>query len=297
MPSAISHTPVLLREVLAFLNPRPGQIFVDGTYGAGGHSLAIWELIKPKGKLIGIDLDPSVKSEIKEKNFVLVRNNYKNLRKILNDAGISQAHGILLDLGLSSIQLGRNIGGFGFQNEGPLDLRFDPSSGGRTAAEILKTASEEELVKIFKEYGEEPLARLVAKKIIASRREGKPVETAEMLVQLVSKIYARKFRNRSRINPATRVFQALRVAVNDEFGNLRTVLPQAVEALAPGGRLAVISFHSGEDRIVKHFFKSEAKKENPRLKILTKKPITPGEDEISENPRSRSAKMRVVEKI
>lgn len=291
------HEPVLLKEVLEGLNPQPNQNYVDGTYGGGGHSLAILELIKPKGQVIGIDLDPNVVKNVKHKNLILVHDNYKHLKKILNGLGINKIDGILLDLGLSSDQLGSRDRGFSFQGEGFLDLRYDQNSDRPTAAEILKTASEKELIQIFKEYGEEPLAWQITKQIINKRQDGEFIETADMLVQLVSEQYRKKYRTRSKLNPATKVFQALRIAVNDEYGNIINVLPDAVESLASGGRLAVISFHSGEDRIVKHFFKKEVAKDEPKIKIINKRPIIASEVETKNNPRSRSAKLRIVEKI
>lgn len=295
------HIPVMLNEVLEYLNPKPNENFIDCTFGGGGHSLAILEKVKPNGKVIGIDWDIKAAASKKKKNLILVNDNYRNLKKVYksvkNDQRINQINGVLLDLGLSSDQLESGDRGFGFQSKGLLDLRFDKNSQRPTAAEILRSYSERELVDIFKNYGEEPLARPLAKKIIADRRQSQYIETAEMLVQLVSEIYKKKFKSRSRKNPATRVFQALRIAVNDEFGNIRAVLPQAIELLSPGGRLVVVSFHSGEDRIVKHYFKEETKRDNPRIKILTKRPISPTPEEINLNSRSRSAKIRVIEKI
>lgn len=291
------HEPVLLREVLSLLAPQPNQNFVDCTFGGGGHALAILERIKPRGKLIGIDWDPQTVQDSRNENLILVNDNYKNLKSIVHDSGINKIDGILLDLGLSSDQLGQGDRGFSFQSQGFLDLRFNPAAGGRTAAEILRDSDETELFRIFKEYGEEPLAGPLAKTISANRRQGQTVETAEMLVQLVSKIYQKYFHRPSRKNPATRVFQALRVAVNDEFGNILSVLPQAVAVLRPGGRLAVISFHSGEDRLVKNFLRQQASGEEPNLRLLTKKPVTADEEETEQNPRSRSAKLRAAEKI
>lgn len=291
------HEPVLLAEVLEGLNPQPNQNYIDGTFGGGGHSLAILEKIKPAGKLIGIDLDPQAVQDSQNANLVLVNDNYRNLKKIVNDSGISKISGLLLDLGLSSDQLGSENRGFSFQSQGFLDLRYNPNSDRPTAAQILKTNSEQKLFEIFKEYGEEPLARPIAKKIIDSRQSGHSIETADMLVQLVSNEYRKRFRSRSKHNPATRIFQALRIAVNDEYGNIRSALPQAIEILEPGGRLAVISFQSGEDRIVKHYFKGEAAKEKPPIKILTKRPITASPEELKNNPRSRSAKLRIIEKL
>lgn len=296
---ATKHQPVLLEEVLKYLNPQPNQNFVDCTFGGGGHSRAILAQVEPQGKVIGIDWDPAViKNQTKgEKNLILVCANYKNLAKIINDSGLVKIDGILLDLGLSSDQLGERGRGFGFQDQGSLDLRYNPQTNFLTGQEILRSYSFEQLAKIFKEYGEEPLATIIAKKIIELRQQGQLVETAAMLVQLVSTLYRQRFHSRSRRNPATRVFQALRLAVNQELENLQAVLPQAVAALAPGGRLVIISFHSLEDRIVKNFFRSLAKKEKPSLKILTKKPISAGFPERQNNPRSRSAKLRAAEKI
>jgi 16S rRNA (cytosine1402-N4)-methyltransferase len=292
------HTAVLMEEVLDGLDPRPGQNYVDCTYGAGGHSLAILERVAPKGKVIAIDWDKSASGAKKApKNLIIVNDNYKNLLNIVKDSGIGEINGVLLDLGLSSDQLDSADRGFSFQGKGFLDLRYDVDSDRPTAAEVLKTYREEELIKVFKEYGEEPLARPIAKKIIASRQDNSPIETADMLVQLISKEYRQHFKSRSKKNPATRVFQALRIEVNDEYGNIRSVLPDAISALQKGGRLAVISFHSGEDRIVKHFFKKEVAKEDPKIKILTKRPIIATDAEMEANPRSRSAKLRVVEKI
>lgn len=291
------HEPVLLREVLSYLNPRPNQVFVDGTFGGGGHSLAILEKVRPNGKVIGIDWDPAVIQDSSNDNLILVNDNYKNLRKIINGAGIDKVDGILLDLGLSSDQLNRDSRGFSFKDQGYLDLRFNPDAGQLTAANILDRASEEELFKIFKDYGEEKLARPIAKEIIKWRERGDKLETVEALVDLVSDIYRRYFRSRSFRHPATKVFQALRIAVNDEFGNIEAALPEAVDCLKPGGRLAVISFHSGEDRIVKHFFKKMESLTVTPIRIITKKPVMASVAEVSINPRSRSAKLRVIEKI
>jgi len=217
------HEPVLLKEVLSYFDPQPGDNFIDCTFCGGGHSLAILERVKPLGRVLGIDWDQQAVQSSGSQNLILVNNNYKNLKKIIHDHGISKPDGILLDLGLSSDQLGADRGGFGFQSEGPLDLRYSRQSERPTAGEVLRNYSEEELFKIFKEYGEEPLARAVAKKIIASRRLGHLPETAAMLVQLVSEVYKKYFKTPSRRNPATRVFQALRIEVNDEWGNLRAM--------------------------------------------------------------------------
>jgi 16S rRNA (cytosine1402-N4)-methyltransferase len=296
------HIPVLLEEVLEHLNPQAGQNFIDCTFGGGGHSLRILEAIKPAGKLIGIDWDPEAVTESHGQNLIIVNDNYKNLEKIVkkirkDDNTNYPINGVLLDLGLSSDQLDGADRGFSFNSKKSLDLRFDQKSENVTGTEILANYNEHELFKIFKEYGEEPLAKQIAKAIVDKRMEGEPVETAEMLVQLISAVYQRYFKDRSRRNPATRVLQALRIAVNDEFGNIATVLPQAISLLESGGKLAVISFHSGEDRIVKKYFKEMAGADYPLIKIITKKPIIASDQEVEDNPRSRSAKMRVIEKL
>ncbi|HNP75229.1 MAG TPA: 16S rRNA (cytosine(1402)-N(4))-methyltransferase RsmH [bacterium] len=290
------HQPVLLREVLSLLNPQPNQVFVDGTFGGGGHSLAILERVKPTGRVVGIDWDPTVVQNSVGDNLILVNDNYKNLKKILAEAGIDKVDGILLDLGLSSDQLGAGNRGFSFQG-GDLDLRFNPVSNRPTAAQLLADCGEEQLNNIFFQYGEERLARPIAREIINLRQSGHPIKTAPVLAETVAKVYARYFKGRSFKNPATKVFQALRIAVNDEFANLEQALPEAIDALKPGGRLAVIAFHSGEDRIVKHFFRKMEKLARPVIKIITKKPVSATASEIKNNPRSRSAKLRVAEKI
>lgn len=295
------HEPVLLKEVLTYLNPRPGQNFIDCTFGGGGHSLAMLDKVKPDGKIIGIDWDARAVQSSSGNNLILVNDNYGNIKEIhskLKASGdLGEVNGILLDLGLSSDQLSDEERGFSFDSAGPLDMRFNPESGGRTAAEILRESGADELERIFTEYGEEPLAGIIAKAIVQNREQGEDVASAEMLVRLVTDIYRHKFRQPSRRNPATRVIQALRIAVNDEFGNIRKVLPQAIDILASGGRLAVISFHSGEDRIVKNFFRDMAKADHARIRAVTKKPVIASPEEIKANPRARSAKLRIIEKL
>lgn len=294
------HEPVMLKEVLRFLDPRPSQNFIDCTFGGGGHSFAILELVKPDGKVIGIDWDRRVVQDSHNSNLILVNDNYRNLKDIVKRVseqhGIDHIDGILLDLGLSSDQLASDDRGFGFSG-GELDLRFDVSSDLPKAYELLESLSEKEIKDILIEYGEESLAGAIAKKIVESRKNGQPIRTASDLAELVSAIYRRRFAKPSKRHPATRVFQALRIAVNDEYGNINSVLPKAIDTLSAGARLAVITFHSGEDRIVKNIFKELAKGDTARIKILTKKPIEPSEAEVAKNPRSRSAKLRVVEKI
>ncbi len=290
----------MLNEVLEYFRPRTGQNFLDCTAGGGGHALALEKRVRPDGQVLAIDRDPKAIARLKRKtvgkNLILVNDNYKNLLKIADDCGIDKFFGVLLDLGLSSDQLVQGNRGFSFQGSEFLDLRYNPEKQELTGADILKSYSQEQLIEILEKYGEEPLARPIAKKIIAIRRQGQSIETADMLVQLVSTIYRRRFKKKSRRHPATRVFQALRLAVNDELNNLAAALPGALEILEPGGRLAVISFHSGEDRLVKNFFRQQAKFEPPNLKILTKKPLQPSLEERASNSASRSAKLRVAEK-
>lgn len=295
------HEPVLLREVLSYLDPRPGQNFVDCTFGGGGHALAILEKVRPGGRVIGIDLDEQAIDNFREKapGLILVHDNYKNIRKIIsnkkNELGSDKVSGVLLDLGLSSDQLSSGSRGFSFEAEGLLDLRFSRSLQQVSAADILQTATEQELADIFKNYGDEQLARPIAKKIIALRVVDNHAIDSSTLSELVADIYKRFYKRPSTKHPATKVFQALRIAVNNEYGNIRSGLASSAELLSPGGRLAVISFHSGEDRIVKNFFRDQTKM--GRLKIITKKPVEAGEQELAINPRSRSAKLRVAEKI
>ncbi len=296
------HEPVLLREVLLYLDPRPGQNFIDCTFGGGGHALALLAKVRPGGQVIGIDLDERAIENFGRKapGLILVNDNYKNIRKIILDkkdelGRNDKISGVLLDLGLSSDQLGSGDRGFSFQAKEFLDLRFSKVSQPVSASDMLRTASEQELVDIFKNYGEERLARPIAKKIIAHRVVDNHAFDSSTLASLVADIYKKFYKRPSKKHPATKVFQALRIAVNDEYGNIRSGLSNSAELLSSGGRLAVISFHSGEDRIVKNFFRDQAKL--GRLKIITKKPIAATEEESTKNSRSRSAKLRVAEKV
>lgn len=297
---ATIHEPVMLQETIKALEPAPGKNFIDCTFGGGGHSLELVEKVKPQGMVIGIDWDPEAVKNSSNGNLILVNDSYRNLKRIWQkvsaENGIAKVDGILLDLGLSSDQLGARGRGFSFQDSGALDMRFNKESDRPTAARILDTYSQKELFEIFSQYGEDPLAWQIAKEVVRKREEER-IETVEMLVQLVSSVYHRRFKSKSRKNPATRIFQALRIAVNDELGNVTSVLPQAVDILAPGGRLAVISFHSLEDRIVKNYFREQASDDYPRIRLVTKKPIVASDGEISANPRSRSAKLRVIERL
>jgi len=306
------HKPVLVSQVLEYVNPQPNENAIDCTLGGGGHALEILKKTSPNGKLLGIDLDTNAIKASKNKlksykdRTIFVNDNYKNIKQILYAAGINNIHIILLDLGLSSYQLQEGTRGFSFKGNTVLDMRFGQTE--LTAADILNNYKEEELVRIFKEYGQERFAKLIAKEIVKQRKEQKIFKTSQ-LIEVIEKVYKNKPKPR-KIHIATKVFQALRIEVNDELNNLKTALPDALNILEKGGRLAVISFHSLEDKIVKQFFKQESKdclcppqipvcqcKHKAQLKIITKKPIIPNNKEIKPNPRSRSAKLRVAVKI
>lgn len=308
------HQPVLLDEVLNFLNPKTNQNFVDCTLGGSGHTEEILKRTGPNGKVLGIDLDPLALKTAQEatkqyKNrTVFVKDNFKNLKKIIEDTNFGKVDGILLDLGLSSGQLHDQGRGFSFLSEGNLDMRFGQQTE-LTAEYILNNFKENELTDIFKNYGEERLARPIAKRIIEQRKLAS-IKRPEELVAIIAEIYKKYFHGRSKTNPATKIFQALRIAVNEELHNLHTILPQTIEVLNSGGRLVVISYHSLEDRIVKDFIKQESKdclcppefpvcqcQHKKSIKIITKKPIEASWEETAYNPRARSAKLRVIEKL
>ncbi len=306
------HIPVLRDTVLEYLNPQPGALFIDGTLGAGGHAAAILDATGPDGRLLGFDRDAAA-LDIARANLArfgdraqTVHASYAGMGRIAPEMGFGAVDGILLDLGYSSMQVDDPARGFGFREEGPLDMRFDQRES-RTAAELVNTWGEYELSEIIREYGEERYAKKIARVIVGAR----PLESTKQLADLIAGVMPRpKYRpGKTPIHPATRTFQALRIAVNDELETLRDVLPQAVELLKPGGRLAVISFHSLEDRIVKQFIRYEATEcicppEQPvctcdkevRLKIITRKPVGATDEEIAQNPRSRSARLRVAER-
>ncbi|MBU1036677.1 16S rRNA (cytosine(1402)-N(4))-methyltransferase RsmH [Patescibacteria group bacterium] len=307
------HQPVLVSEVIDFLNPRSNQNVIDATIGGGGHAETILKKTAPNGHLLGLDRDPraitAASKNLKKFNsrVTLICDSYKNINKIINEQrSFIHYHHLLLDLGLSSAQVAPDEPrGFSFQSQEALDMRFGPQSD-LTAEKIINQWKELDLINIFQNYGEERFARQIAKNIGLYRKD-KPIKTAGDLVKLIMRVYGGK---RGKIHPATKIFQALRIAVNDELNVLKSSLPEMLDILPVGGRMAVISYHSLEDRIVKFFFKEEAKdclcpKEIPvcqchhqaGLKILTKKVIKPSLSEIKENPRSRSAKLRVVEKI
>jgi len=296
------HVPVILREAMEWLDPKPNQNFIDCTLGGGGHAIEILRRTGPAGKLLGIDLDKGAgarlqslikKEGIGSERIIFANDNFRNLLEIVRRNNFEPVHGVLLDLGFSSIELEEGGLGLSFQKDEPLDMRFGRHND-LTAAEIVNTWNTEELESIFRKYGEEKFSKLIAEKIIKARR-GQKILTTLALRDIILEAYREKLHTAREIpwiggiHPATRVFQALRIAVNDELVALKEVLQATKEVLTPGGRLAVISFHSGEDRIVKHFFKEN-------FKVLTKKPIIPGEEEICQNPRARSAKLRVAEK-
>ncbi len=290
------HIPVLKEEVLKFLDPKPNQNFIDCTLGSGGHTLEILKRIKPKGKVLGIDRDETNINKLKEKNFenlILVRSNYLFLKEIVEKEKFKDISGIIFDLGMSSYHVDESGKGFSFQKNEPLDMRYSTSDDFLTAEEIINNWDEKDLGFIFKEYGEERFSKIIAERIV-EKRKNEPIKDTFRLSEIILESIPKRFQNK-KIHPATKVFQALRITVNQELENLKNVLPESINVLNKDGKIVVISFHSLEDRIVKHFFKN-LQKEN-KLEILTKKPVMAGEDEIKNNPRSRSAKLRSVRLI
>ncbi|MBI4117437.1 MAG: 16S rRNA (cytosine(1402)-N(4))-methyltransferase RsmH [Parcubacteria group bacterium] len=293
----MAHIPVLLNEVIEYLNPKPGDKIIDATFSAGGHGAAILKEIQPGGKILGIELDGELFDKAREefggvKEIILVNDNYRNLKKTTRENDFLEADGILFDLGMSSWHLSESGRGFSFQKDEPLDMRFNPStSSGQAAREIINQWPPEEIEKILREYGEEKFARQISKAVIEARKKKSIVSTFQ-LVEVIKKAVPLWYQHR-RISFATKTFQALRIAVNDELGNLEAGLKQMPEVLKKGGRGAVISFHSLEDRIVKNRFK-ELKKAGI-AEIITKKPVRPTGKETAKNSRSRSAKLRVIE--
>ncbi len=289
------HQPVLLKEVLYYLNPLPGGNFIDCTVGFGGHALPILKQVVPDGKVLGIELDEKVLEILREKKMakklILIQGNFADLKKLVKKNNFQPVNGILFDLGMSSWQIEKSGRGFSFQKDEPLIMRYGPQ--GLAAEEIVNQWSEKELIKILKEYGQERYARRIVQGIIQARRI-KPIKTTSQLVKIIHQTVPIKYRQ-GRLHFASRTFQAFRIVVNSELNNLEKALPQALEVLESGGRLVVISFHSLEDRIVKNFFR-QATKEN-QLNILTKKPIRPTQEEIRLNPRSRSARLRAALKM
>ena len=288
--AASVHQAVLPEEVIEWLAPKPGGTFIDGTLGGGGHTRLLAEKVGKEGLVVGLDRDPAVVARAEEQlqglPVAVAHANYADLPEVLAELKLTQVDGILLDLGLSSDQLADHHRGFSFSADGPLDLRFDPSSG-QPAWQLLARLAERPLADILYRYGEERHSRRIARRIV-QQREKQPIRTAEQLAQIVRGSTPR-LKGRPRIDPATRTFQALRIAVNEELKWLEVALERLPGYLAPGGRLAVISFHSLEDRLVKNGFREDA-----RLEVLTPKPLVASEQEVAENPRSRSAKFRVA---
>jgi 16S rRNA (cytosine1402-N4)-methyltransferase len=308
MSESRPHQPVLYKEIIHALQPRSGQYYVDGTLGAGGHAWGILEASSPDGHLLGMDVDPQA-LQVARGNLapfgsrvIIIRASYATLREQLDLLGWEKVDGILLDLGLSSMQVDTPERGFSFRSDAPLDMRFDPNNPVQ-AADLVNSLPEQDLADLLFRYGEERRSRQIARAIVKAR----PIRSTQDLASLVSNVKGGSKRD---THPATQTFQALRIAVNQELDALESVLPQAVESLKPGGRLAVIAFHSLEDRIVKRFLRRESRDCicPPRqpvctcghlatIKEIARRPIRPREEEIQSNPRARSARLRVAEKI
>ncbi|MBI1921221.1 MAG: 16S rRNA (cytosine(1402)-N(4))-methyltransferase RsmH [Geobacter sp.] len=313
MEQDFDHIPVMPEEVLKFLSPHSGGIYVDGTLGGAGHSMKILEASAPDGRLIGFDRDSSAIAAATARlagfgdRVTLVHRNFAELEKSLASLEIGSIDGVLLDLGVSSHQLDSAERGFSFRQDAPLDMRMDTGTG-PTAADLVNTLPEAELVHIIREYGEERWAGRIAVRIAAAR-EKSPILTTMALAEIVKGAIPRKF-HEERLHPATRTFQALRIAVNAELESLDKGLEAGLRLLKPGGRAVVISFHSLEDRIVKNAFRKLAQGcicpksipvcvcgNKPQLRILTGRPVMAGEAELAANPRARSAKLRAAEKL
>jgi 16S rRNA (cytosine1402-N4)-methyltransferase len=318
MSEATPHISVLYQETLAGLNLRSGRHYIDGTLGAGGHSYGILERTAPDGQLLGLDADPTafalaaVRLEPFAQRVHLHQSNFAQMAEVVASEKFGPVAGVVLDLGLSSMQLDDYSRGFSFRGDGPLDMRFGLVQGDLTAAAIVNNWSEAQLVKIFFELGEEPQARRIAHIIVEARKHS-PFETTGQLANLLENSIGHRSPSRTKhpIHPATKVFQALRMTVNHELESIEQGLKAAVTVLEPGGRLAVISFHSLEDRLVKHFIQEQASDKiipagappglvipkTPQLRSITKKPLEASVDEQATNRRSRSAKLRVAEKL
>jgi len=291
----LSHVPVLLEEIVSALDLVPGKNVLDGTVGGGGHAAAILERIAPDGRYLGIDLD-EVALETARKNLdrfgsrvMLVRGSYRDAVPIATAGGFEPVQAALLDLGFSSLEIDDPTRGFSFRFDGPLDMRYDRRQK-LTAAEIVNLSDKRDLETILRTYGEEKFAGRIAAAVVEARKRG-PITGTQQLVDVIGSCVPATYRN-GRLHFATRTFQALRIAVNDELGSVKVVLPELVDLLESGGRLGVISFHSLEDRIVKQTFRELAKA--GKIDIVTKRPIIASEDEARHNPRARSAKLRVA---
>lgn len=297
----IGHVPVLVREVLATLEPRPGGAYLDCTVGGGGHAEAILEAAGPPSRVVGIDRDPEAIAVARERlgrfgdRVRLVQGDFRELPRLISELRLEGFDGVLFDLGISSLQLDDPSRGLRFSAEGPLDMRMDRESGGLAARELLHELPEMDLTRIIREYGEERWARQIARGIVNARSQGS-LETTRDLAAVVTRAIPRRFWPR-RIHPATRTFQAVRIAVNQELTGLEEALEVATGHLNPGGRIAVISFHSLEDRVVKHLFRRlAARGAVPGVRILTRRPVTPTAEETAQNPRARSGKLRAAER-
>jgi 16S rRNA (cytosine1402-N4)-methyltransferase len=293
--TSTGHKPVLLRETLEFLNLRPDGIYLDATLGAGGHAAAILDVLeRGRGKLLGIDRDPAALERARERlarfgeKVMLREGNFAEVDQLHAVSGLPPADGLLADLGLSSMQLEDASRGFSFDRPGPLDMRMDPHTR-TTAAEIVNRTPERELADLIFKFGEERFSRRIARGMVKAR----PIRSTTELAQVVTRAIPSRT-GLYHAHPATRTFMALRMAVNQELESLETFLSKALDVLAPGGRLVVLSFHSLEDRLVKHAF--QAWKREGKAEVLTKKVVRPGEAELESNPRSRSAKLRAAEK-
>jgi 16S rRNA (cytosine1402-N4)-methyltransferase len=310
----VEHLPVLAEEVISMLAPASGSLQIDATLGGGGHTERILEASDPDGRLLGLDADGAAIARVRERlarfgdRLVLRQANFRELASVAPAAGFGAVDGLLFDLGLSSFQLADAERGFGIRTGGPLDMRFDTGRG-VSASELIATLDAAELTALFRRFGEEPQAPRIARAIVDARRTG-PISTAEELAAIVERSAPKHTPGRRRIHPATRVFQALRIAVNEELDALEEALAAAVDLLRPGGRLVVLSYHSLEDRIVKRFLDAERKGcicppsvpvcvcgRTPRLRLVTKPSLTPTDSEIAANPRARSARLRAAERI
>lgn len=288
-PSGPRHVSVLSAEVVQYLDPAPGQVFVDATAGAGGHTRLLAERVGSAGRVVGLDRDAAMlalaRPRLEELPVTLVHANFDRLRDVLDELGIGKVDGVLADLGFCSDQMEAPERGLSFQQSGPLDMRLDLDEG-EPASSLLRRLGERELADLIYQFGEERFSRRIARKIVETRKHA-PLETTEQLAELVRRCVPRG--RRPGFDPATRTFQALRIAVNDELGALDCLLAQLPDCLKPGGRAVLISFHSLEDRRVKQAFRGD-----PRYSVLTKKPVEAMEEEIRNNPRARSAKLRAA---
>lgn len=291
------HVSVMADEVVQWLRPESCEVIFDGTFGAGGHSIALARRVAPGGVVLAVDRDPAAAesgtqmlgddADLAALPIEVYCGSYHRLDRLLKAAGRSAVDGVVLDLGLSSDQLADRERGFSFSNDGPLDLRFDPSSG-QTATQFLASANERDIADAIYQFGEERFSRRIAKQVVLRRQARQPVRSVGELVEICQRCVPRG--KHHDIHPATRTFQALRIMVNQELSILEDALRSIPAMVNPGGRIAIISFHSLEDRLVKQAFR-----DNPRLEVLTRKPLRPTEAEVAANPRSRSAKMRVAQ--